>query len=468
MELRTAPSGASANAVRSRYKSHTVARRYGADASLLVAASVLRLLPTPGPLAAYALLGAYALSGRSRAILALMITWLLTMVSPGLAASPAPMVGRYLVMAAAMLSIMLRSFRRGGRLLVRRPVLATVLLGLFMCVHSLFVSPSLSVSLLKAISWTIVAATAIAAWSKLDSKEADLLQTRVHGILVAVMVVSLPLLVLPVGYLRNGSGFQGILNHPQPFGLTMALLAAWSGAKMFSQTRPSWSAVSVTGVSILLVFLSESRTAGLGMLLGLGLAVVAASPLSRRPMRQTLPGLWSRRVHGLVSVILVLSLLAWPVIGGQMAAFLGKRSGARTVAEAYDLSRGFLIDAMVSNVQDHPVAGIGFGVASDPTLMRVEYDELLGLPVSASVEKGVMPLAVLEELGLPGLILVSLWLMMVVRRAAANGVEELAVAATALGVNLGESVLFSPGGMGLLVLVLLGWSVRSSSAPKGV
>lgn len=44
-------------------------------------------------------------------------------------------------------------------------------------------------------------------------------------------LLSLPLLVHPLGYLRNGTGFQVILNHPQVFGPTMALLCAWAGCE---------------------------------------------------------------------------------------------------------------------------------------------------------------------------------------------------------------------------------------------
>lgn len=467
MELQTDPGRSSANAVRGRHGNPSVAHGYVTDALFVLAASSLRLLPSPGPLAAYLLLCAYALSGRSRAILALLMTWLLNMISPGLAASPAPMVGRYLVMAAAMLSIMLRGFQRERRLLVRWPVLATILLGLFVCLHSLFVTPLLSVSVLKAVSWTMVAATAIAGWSRLDSDEVKLLQTRAYGFLATVMVLSLPLLALPVGYLRNGSGFQGILNHPQAFGVTMAILASWSAARMLGQVRPSWNVVAVAGISLLLVLLSESRTAGLGVLLGLAVAAVAASPLAGRPLRQALPGLWSRRVHGLTAVALVVALVGWPVISGQIADFLGKRSGSRTVAEAYELSRGFLVDAMLTNIQDHPITGIGFGVASEPTSMRLEYDELFGLPVSAPVEKGVAPLAILEELGVLGFVAVSMWLLMIVRRAARNGFQELAVVATVLAMNLGESTLFSAGGMGMLMLVLIGWGVRPIVTQQG-
>jgi hypothetical protein len=49
---------------------------------------------------------------------------------------------------------------------------------------------------------------------------------------VAVALVSLPLIFMPLGYVRNGRGFQGILNHPQALGVFLALFVAYFGAKV--------------------------------------------------------------------------------------------------------------------------------------------------------------------------------------------------------------------------------------------
>ena len=102
--------------------------------------------------------------------------------------------------------------------------------------------------------------------------------------------------------------------------------------------------------------------------------------------------------------------------------------------------------------------GIGFGLAADTSTMEVQRMPFLDLPTSASVEKGVMPLAVLEELGLPGFLAVAAWLVMLLRRSARGGLIATAVFCTAVLTNMGEAMLFSPGGMGLLVLVLMCWA----------
>jgi hypothetical protein len=54
---------------------------------------------------------------------------------------------------------------------------------------------------------------------------------------------------------------------------------------------------------------------------------------------------------------------------------------------------------------------------------------------------------------------------MMVRRSARNGIETRAVIAAILVMNLGESVFFSPGGLGMIVLVLLSWSARPTLEP---
>ncbi len=126
--------------------------------------------------------------------------------------------------------------------------------------------------------------------------------------------------------------------------------------------------------------------------------------------------------------------------------------------EAYDRSRGSLIAQMRENIYEHPWTGIGFGVASDPSTMLINHDPVFGLPVGASVEKGVAFVAIVEELGILGAALVGLWVFALLRGAARSGIAPFAVVLTILFLNMGESTFFSPGGFGLLSLLLLGWA----------
>lgn len=434
---------------------------------ILVLTILMRIASTPSANLSYLLLAVFALTGRMQAIQALFMSWLFTMLSPGIGAMAShASIGRYAVILGALASVFLRSGVLSGHLHLRVPVLATLGLGAFFVVHSMIVSPMADVSILKAMSWMLVVVTLLSAWKGMLPQERERLVNHLFVGLIVIMVVSLPLLILPLGYLRNGSGFQGILNHPQVFGPTMALLGAWEASKMFAESRPRWSSIGIVGICLVLVILSEARTAGVSLVLGIGIAVLLIPLLSGKQLNFILPGLKSKRLWGVVGFALMLGLLFAPGIADSVEHYISKSGRAgdvQSLAEAYDRSRGGIIDEMMENVKQEPFSGIGFGIASNLHEMDVHRDPFLGLPVSASIEKGVMPLAILEETGLIGLLLVALWLWMLVRRSSNGGVTPLAVTATALLLNMGESTFFSPGGAGLLSLILVTWafSVRS-------
>ncbi len=418
----------------------------------------------------YFMLGGYALVGRAQAIQALCLSWFFTMLSPGIGAEASlASIGRYVVILGATLSVFLRSGIISGSFGVSRPVAAVCGLGLLFILHSIFFSTIPDVSLLKAILWTLVLATLMSAWEGLSNEERERVVNQIFGGLIAIMLISLPLLVSPLGYLRNATGFQGILNHPQAFGPTIALLGTWAASQLFAQARPSWSIIGLAGAALVLVVLSEARTAGLAMVLGVCVAIVSAPILSGRPLRGVMPGLRSQRVWVVLGAVLFVAVAFAPRLSGVVEHYLSKSGRAgelQSVLEAYDRSRGGLMDEMWRNVTLHPFTGIGFGIASAPHEMQVERDPILGLPVSASIEKGVLPLAILEELGIIIAAVVGLWFFGLLRHGARAGVTPLAITATALLLNMGESTFFSPGGVGLLSLVLICWAATSERRPS--
>jgi len=437
--------------------------RFRADVSLdvilLVCATAGRLLPGPGANLGFAVLALYALRGNAQAVVALAASWLFMMVNPGLVASTDVTLGRYLVIGAAAVSVLARSMSWNRKLTIQKTVLYTFGLGLAIVVHSLFFSAIVEVSLLKILSWTTVMTTALAAWAHMDRVESARLGDGLRKALVGVLLLSLPLAVMPVGYLRNSVGFQGVLNHPQPFGLLSGIVVAWSLARAIRSPRPAWSLLVVIALASTFVVMSETRTAGVALVGGLAIVGMVLTITAKSEARR-LPGLRSGRLLAVMGSVLIVSLFLWPAVSEGVTSFITKRSAQTTVLDAYESSRGFLIREMLANIESRPLSGIGFGIASSPSEMNVARDALLGLPVSAAVEKGVAPLAWLEELGLFVFGAVVLWLVALVRRALANGVEETTLLLVMLAMNLGEAVLFSPGGMGLLMLLLLGWAAR--------
>jgi hypothetical protein len=89
-----------------------------------------------------------------------------------------------------------------------------------------------------------------------------------------------------------------------------------------------------------------------------------------------------------------------------------------------------------------------------------------GLPVGASVEKGFMPSAVLEETGITGAVLVIGLLLALFRPIVRNGSISLFwMALVCLFVNFGEMVFFSVGGLGMLFWVLMAFAYTYAEAP---
>lgn len=428
-------------------------------------ALMMRVASAPTASLSYLVVAGYALLGRIQAIQALALSWLFSMLNAGLAPGDgAGSVGRYAILMAAAVSVLRVGFSSRRHRQLSLMMLATILLGVFFVAHSLFFSSMVEISVLKAVSWAVAMSTLIAGWGSLAPEEHALLGRQLFGGLVGLMLLSLPLLVLPQGYRVNGTGFQGILNEPQTFGPAMALLGARAASQMFSQKRPPWMTVGLVATCLVLVVLSEARTGGVGLVIGVGLAILFGPSLSGRRGHTLLPGLRSRRLYIVGGLAFAVTLIAWPILNERLNSYFVKRGEAANLSEAYEISRGALMRDMWENIEDKPLQGIGFGIASIPELMVVDRDPLFGLPTGASIEKGVLPLAVLEEVGFFGFILVVAWVWMILRRSARGGVEPLAVCITALMVNMGEATLFSPGGMGLLSLVLLGWAHTSGHA----
>jgi len=337
-------------------------------------------------------------------------------------------------------------------------VFFTGILGVFLIFHSLYFSAIVDVSLLKALSWTVVVATLFAAWAGLDDEARSTLERQLFGGLTLLVLVSLPFALTATGYLASGTGFQGILNQPQAFGPTVAFLGGWLAGRLLGTRRPPWREAFLLGLCLVLILMSQARTAGLALILGVATASIASSQLSGIPVRKLLPGLSSRRLHGLAFLAVAGLVLGAPIVSERLETFIAKRSGTTNLLEAADASRGALADAMFENIEKHLLTGIGFGIASDPSTMNIDRDPLLGLPTGAAIEKGVLPFAVLEELGILGAMLVLAWIWMVIRRSARSGVVALSVLTIVLLTNFGEAILFSPGGMGLLPLILLTWA----------
>ena len=391
------------------------------------------------------------------------------MINPALApeANLAP-VGRYVVIIFASISVVLRPVSSSKGFTVNSLSLLTLCLGILMLIHSLLFSAVADVSVLKVVAWVLSVMTLLSAWQGLAVAQREALFLQMQWGLVLLLLLSLPLLAIPsIGYLRNGTGFQGVLSHPQSFGPTVALLGALVGGRVMGSSKPAWKDIALLGICFVMVVLSEARTAGLAMVLGLLASALLTPVIAGVARRRMLPGLRSRRFLVVAVLTFVGVILTLPSLAEKLSSYLFKRSDSTSFIEAADKSRGALIDKMFGNIQENPWTGIGFGIASEPEYMEVGRDPVLGLPVSALVEKGVLPVAIVEELGIFGAFAVLGWFLVVFRRVARAGAQHFAVVVTLVLVNFGEAMFFSVGGMGMLLLILLTGAVANEKRIVG-
>jgi O-antigen ligase len=340
----------------------------------------------------------------------------------------------------------------------------TFIISIVLLIHSVFFSQMIDVSVLKSIIWSMVAISIFLAFSKLSHTEMKELSTWLFRGSVILMTISWPLVIMPEGYLRNERGFQGILNHPQTWSVFMAFLCTWTTARILDARNPSWFLIVVLGSSISSLFFSQGRTGGLAFVLSISLAMMCMFLIARSG--NVLRGLRSKQIVGPLLLIVLLLLLTterWvPVVD----AYVFKRAqyNASSFSDLYETSRGRLVNRALENFEKSPLTGVGFGIDVNRE-MEISREPIWGLPVSAPIEKGNAFVDALEEVGLIVYILLAAWLSYFFKRALRGGLVPLSIFLCSLLINLGEAVFFSPGGNGLLALLLFGWA--SYQAPRG-
>lgn len=427
---------------------------------ILAAILVLRVASESTAAISYVVLAIYAFCGRERAIEALFVCWLFGMLNEALfPGEQFTTVGRYLVVFAAAASVFGR-FLVNGRLVLTGPEIMTFLLGGFILLHSALLSIIPSISFLKGAVWLCATLTALIAFREMPERSRGAVSERILVILAFVAVASLAVSQMPEAYLPLTSLLRGILGHSQALGSVMAILATWMFLRAFARQEPRATDLALLGIAIVVLFLTTSRTALGAFVLSVAcvglmcqLRLGALSPTA-------LVGLTSGRSFVLGAIIALIVAFNYGTVVDILAGFIGKYTYSFNVVEAYIQSRSGQIEEMWSNIQRNPLAGIGFGIASRPFEMGIATT--FGVPVSAAIEKGVTPVAVWEELGLSGLLLFAMWTAAFIWKSAHCDAQRIALFFCILLLNLGEGTLFSPGGVGLIQIGLLGWIVSGT------
>lgn len=410
----------------------------------------------------FILIAIWAIFGVRHAIESLTLMWLLTFLNPALY-SLTPLSGllRWLVIIASFISIHLH-------LIIVRPAampkawVGLVVFGVVTSALSFYSSYQPDVSLLK-IASVLITGSSILWGFKLTRGLVKYWQRWFLSFYVVILVLSFPLIGMDVGYARNGSGFQGLTNHPQTYGVFLAPFLAWifTGLLLSHLCKKIWWLIFAIGFISLLA--TESRTGFLAFIGGVFLGFCWMLVLKRKvPRIRILP------------VIVVLTLMLFLVLSvfartESLMRFVHNmifKDEIGSLYEEFQHSRGFLISRSWENFREYPLTGIGFGVGSEPNAFKIRRDPILGLPIGASVEKGFTVVAVLEETGLIGFTAFVLFIASLLRPALSvrRSLQVYALVFSCVLVNFGEAIFFALGGSGILVWLLLGYARMTKEA----
>ena len=427
-------------------------------------AMVLRIASSGTANASYILVALYAMTGPRQAIVSLYLCWLFNMINHGLApAAGYAAILRHLVILCAFISVMVHS-KRGTSARTGILVPATLVLCGFLIVHSMIFSHQSDISLLKAISFSLTVTALTVGWGTLEERERQITMAFLFGSLGLIAVISIPFVTSTIGYFKNGRGFQGVLVHPQNFGPTMAVLAALLVGQGLTEKKLRFWKVFLLGLSILWIFLSQARIGGLAFVLSLVLGIgcnAIMTWMERNPSRNPLR---LGRLTWATALVLIAGIAAAPFVGTRVSTFIQKGARSESLSDIAMASRGGKINEMMVNIRQYPIFGTGFGVLLGSDYFAIQRDPILGLPIMATVEKGVMPVAIVEETGIVGACITFPWLLLLLVRSVRGGLISGIVFWSVLATNIAEACFFSPGGQGMFQLIFAIWAATSPQA----
>jgi len=408
----------------------------------------------------YICLIVWAMRSPANAIQSLCVSWLVAFLNPGIfpdATGEAAL--RWMVIFSAFSHVLTFPLKNRG-VTIPRSVYFILLFSGVATILSVLKSYAVLVSLLKLAIFTVGSVTILFIF-ELSNNDIEYLKAWFTMFFLLILTISLPFYFSELGYFRNGTGFQGILSHPQAYGVFIApMLSLFIGRFIFEGER-SMSIILGSIIGSFSLFSTECRTGMLAVLIALSLIFVLK--IIRRAKEQILTGQLYRNYINIIGICLILPIIVLNVsiVQKYSDTFLQKRreniSGFR---EIYENSRGSIIERSMDNFFKNPFTGIGFGVGSEATEFDISSDKFLGIPLSAPTEKGFLLSTVLEEVGIIGAVCFIMFIFSLLKLIFKSDNQlSLLIFFTCLMVNMGEMIFFSFGGIGLYIWLMIGFSM---------
>lgn len=432
-------------------------KRVAKRAALVVALLLLNKLGVFGAGAFFLVLVAMSFYTTEMAFIALVVGMLGLITNPALAP-------KTLVWTPCRIGLLFLSFGRlsidlaamSQSLFTRAWYLSLCLFGLLAAASSIISGYFMHIALLKLLLFMVGMSAVFAGETVLQTKRIDLNEWVVaivgsvvaNGFLVTALGQAYGAEAIGTTEISGLSLYRGPFYHANtcgPFSAILAILmfATWT----YLRSRGRWICLALVVPLLGFMWASGSRTG----LFSLSFGMLVLGLLSIRGRSRFRPSTWVAFAFVGILVVLPLDFLSGRRVSQAIQGFVRKYDVATDDSNAKSLlvTRQGLIDRSLEVFWERPLTGLGFEVSTDPYF--VENATLFTAPI----EKGFLPTALLEEVGILGtcafvifMLSFSWWLF-----SRGNDVG-LVTFTTFLTTNLGEVTVFSFGGSGAF-----GWLV---------
>lgn len=322
---------------------------------------------------------------------------------------------------------------------IKKIVYLVLLFAVYNIVIALFFSTLPTIAIFKLLSYVIVF-LGVFIGINYTSGNFDWLKW-VYRLFSILIIASIPLIFMPVGYLRNGHAFQGLTNQPNMLGIILALFFAILLTKLqLKKYNNNLFAYTILGIVLYLGILSKSRTSLITMTL---LIIIYLIFLKTNLLKKVL-------VYNLIGVFLIVYLILDKQILYEIQGFLYK--GQENIL----YSRISQIDGLVSNFMRNPFFGSGFAVPVTPYRSFAFNTEYV-------VEPGNLILSVLSYGGILGLILFLFYIITIFRTAGKNFRQTIFLFLAPILISMGEMVFFSSNNIGIWCYMFIALSMIATN-----
>ena len=289
----------------------------------------------------------------------------------------------------------------------------------YICVTSLLISSYPVVAIAKAISYFVPFVAILC--GTYATRDFDWIGYY-NKILGSVLLISAVLLPFPVGYLRNGHAFQGAINHPNMYGIMLAVFLAGYLYKI--KEKLGFADILVVCSVFFLIFQSESRTSLIS-----AVAVVMIS-------------FAFSKINIAFKAIIIFFGISFILISFELPFF---DSLTDFIYKGHDdiwYSRSELLENNMSRFYDNPIFGTGFNVPYESGVQSFEFS--FDMPV----ENGNIFTALLGDLGIVGTTLFIICYGSILKK---GNKKALVLFVIPFIISMGEMVFFSSNNCALIL-----------------